>query len=170
MKSYSVIPPIVIPPTEEDSNGEEPHFSNAPGNSSIFQRALVVTRPQWLPLMKRHVRIQEISGSLGDLGSFIPYTVNLANHGFVDFGAALVMAGMYNLLTCLWFDIPVAVQPMHTIAAVALSGELSGPGELMSAGLFVGACAMFLGLTGLIAQVRSFIPLAVSKSYSSKSK
>ena len=42
------------------------------------------------------VRLQELSGALGDLGSFIPYTVNLANKGFVDFGAALVMAGLYN--------------------------------------------------------------------------
>jgi MFS superfamily sulfate permease-like transporter len=140
----------------------EPRFTNpAEDHSHTLQRVFVVARPQWRSLARHHVRLQELSGALGDLGSFIPYTVNLANKGFVDFGAALVMAGLYNLLTVLWLDVPVAVQPMHTIAAVALSGNLSGPGELMGAGLFVGACALLLGASGLIDRVRRFVPLAV---------
>ena len=140
---------------------EEPRFTNPAVGTSLVQRIFVVARPQWSALMRHHVRLQELSGALGDLGSFIPFTVNLANKGFVDFGAALVMGGVYNLLTVLWFDIPIAVQPMHTISAVALSGGLHGPGDLMGAGLFVGTCTFFLGATGLIARVRRFIPLAV---------
>eukprot|EP00662_Eupelagonemidae_sp_cell21_P040007 gene40007-50376_t len=46
------------------------------------------------------------------------------------------MAGVYNLLTTLWFDIPIAVQPMHTICSIAVTEQLSH-GQLMGAGLFV---------------------------------
>lgn len=49
---------------------------------------------------------------------------------------------------------------MHTISAVAVAQNLTA-GEIAAAGAFVAACALILGLTGLIDRIEAFIPMAV---------
>ena len=136
--------------------------TNPPRDSSWAQRVLVVCRPGWWRLARSRLCLAELSGALGDLGTFLPLTVNLAARPAcgIDFGAALLMAGVCNLGTALWFDIPIAVQPMHTICSVAVANGL-GPGEILGAGLFVGASTLVLGGTGLLERARRAIPLAV---------
>jgi hypothetical protein len=110
--------------------------------------------------MKSSFRLSEFSGALGDLGSFIPLISYIAAKKGIDFGAALVWGGVYNIMTVLWFDIPIAVQPMHTISSVAAAQHFS-PGDLASAGLFVAGVAFFLGLTNTIELVAKYIPNAI---------
>src|SRR5512136_2253527 len=91
----------------------------------------------------------EIAGSLGDLGTFLPLLVGMSAQNGLDFGTALFFAGLFNLITGLTFGIPLAVQPMKAIAAVALTQGLSLP-EILAAGATVSAIVLLLGVTGLI--------------------
>jgi hypothetical protein len=61
---------------------------------------------------------------------------------------------MYNVITGFGFDIPMPVQPMKTIAAVALAepGALTIP-QIMATGIFVSSCILSLGITGLMGLV-----------------
>ena len=70
--------------------------------------------------------------------------------------AALVWAGIFNLATVLWFDIPIAVQPMHTISAVAVSQGFSGA-EIAGAGMFVASVALGLGAFNLIHRIERYV-------------
>ena len=105
--------------------------------------------------------LAEISGSLGDLGTLLPLLLALS-HGYVSLSSTLVFAGLANILTGLFFGIPLPVQPMKAIAAVALARKFTKE-EVSSAGLFVGGVVGFLSLTGLIRWFTRKIPIPVIK-------
>jgi MFS superfamily sulfate permease-like transporter len=102
----------------------------------------------------------EIAGSLGDLGTFLPLLVGMAATNGLDFAAALFFAGLFNVVTGLAFAIPMAVQPMKAIAAVALTEGLTVP-QILAAGISVGTVLLVLGLTGLIDWLNRAIPRSV---------
>src|ERR1017187_4309575 len=88
----------------------------------------------------------EISGSLGDLGLFIPLLVGMATTCGLNFAVALFFAGLFNVITGFIFEIPMAVQPMKAIAAVAITEKLDAP-QILAAGIITGAVIFFLGVT-----------------------
>lgn len=120
------------------------------------------SEPRRLPGVLRYARFDrnEIAGSLGDLGTFLPLAVGMSAQNGLDFGAALFFAGLFNVVTGLTFSIPMAVQPMKAIAAVALTEHLSLP-EILAAGAAVSAFVLLLGLTGLIDWVNRVVPRSV---------
>jgi len=99
----------------------------------------------------------EIAGSLGDLGTFLPLLLAMAAQNGLDFAAGLFFAGFFNVVTGLVFAIPMAVQPMKAIAAVAITEGLSVP-EIVAAGATVSAFILVLGVTGLIDAVNRLVP------------
>ena len=60
----------------------------------------------------RRSPLSELSGALGDLGTFLPLTLALALHNAIDLPATLVTSGLFNLVTGAVFGIPLPVQPM----------------------------------------------------------
>jgi len=102
----------------------------------------------------------EIAGSLGDLGTFLPLLVGMAAENGLDFAASLFFAGLFNVVTGLQFPIPMAVQPMKAIAAVALTEGLT-TGQILAAGATVSSVVLLLGLTGLIDWLHRIVPKPV---------
>ena len=109
----------------------------------------------------RDLSWREASGSLGDLGTFLPLLVGLTVESGLDAGTTLIVTGVYNLITALCFDVPMPVQPMKTIAAVALSDASVTVPQIVAAGVFVSAAVFGLGVTGLIDTFNRIVPRAV---------
>ncbi|KAJ5820019.1 hypothetical protein N7474_005610 [Penicillium riverlandense] len=114
-----------------------------------------------LRTFKRHY-VNEISGSLGDLGTFLPIAIALSVNGTVSLASTLIFSGVFNILTGLFFGIPLPVQPMKAIAAVAIARNFSN-GAIAAAGIFVGACILFFSITGLLRWFAGVIPIPVVK-------
>ena len=104
--------------------------------------------------------LAEVSGALGDLGTFVPLVVSLIAVCGMDGGTVLVFAGLFNLITGIAFNQPIPVQPMKAIAAVAIAEGLA-PGEIAAAGFGAGVVVLALGLTGLVGVVERWVPRAV---------
>ena len=104
---------------------------------------------------------REASGAMGDLGTFIPLLVGLSIECGVDAGTTVVFTGLYNILTAFLYEIPMPVQPMKTIAAVALSESTLTTNEIMVAGIFVSSVVFTLGATRLMDVFNKVTPLAV---------
>src|SRR5256885_16903935 len=102
----------------------------------------------------------EIAGSLGDMGTFLPLLVGMTAHNGLDFASALFFAGLFNVVTGLAFAIPMAVQPMKAIAAVALTEGLTVP-QILAAGATVSLIILVLGITGLIDWLNRVVPKSV---------
>lgn len=102
----------------------------------------------------------EASGSMGDLGTFIPLVVSLVAVCDLDLGSILLFSGLYNIITGITFNQPIPVQPMKAIAAVAIAETLA-PGSIAAAGLGAGAIVFLLGATGLTETIERWIPRPV---------
>lgn len=104
--------------------------------------------------------MMEISGSLGDLGTFIPLLVGMVSVNGLNIGSSLFFAGLFNILSGIAFGIPMAVQPMKAIATVAISEGLS-VNEIYTAGIVTGLIIFIFGITRLIEVFNRVIPLSV---------
>ncbi|PNW83960.1 hypothetical protein CHLRE_04g214050v5 [Chlamydomonas reinhardtii] len=102
----------------------------------------------------------EVSGSLGDLGTFLPLLIGLVQKVHLDLGTTLTITGLYNIISGWQFRIPMCVQPMKTIAAVALAGGAAGLDlpQLLHAGLFVAGCVGLLGASQAIDLFNWLVP------------
>lgn len=102
----------------------------------------------------------EISGSLGDMGTFIPLLLGMVITNGLDFTSALFFAGVMNIATGLLFGVPMAVQPMKAIAAVALAERLT-VGQILAAGIGTSLIIFLFGATGIIDWLYRMIPRPV---------
>ncbi|PGH01544.1 hypothetical protein AJ79_07892 [Helicocarpus griseus UAMH5409] len=121
--------------------------------------------PNHTPRALRTIRsrpLSEISGALGDLGTFLPLLTALTINSSISLPATLIFSGLYNILTGLYFGLPLPVQPMKAIAAVAIAKHFS-PGQIGAAGIFVGAVILLFSVTGLLSWFARVIPTPVVK-------
>ncbi|KAL1827861.1 hypothetical protein ACET3Z_006273 [Daucus carota] len=103
----------------------------------------------------------ELNGAMGDLGTYIPIVLALTLAKDLNLGTTLVFTGVYNIVTGAIYGVPMPVQPMKSIAAVAISTPDFGIPEVMAAGICTGAILFLLGVTGLMQLVYKLIPLPV---------
>ncbi|RME23376.1 MAG: sulfate transporter [Candidatus Zixiibacteriota bacterium] len=128
--------------------------------------AVTVPAEQSLPAtLKANIQgmrfdLRELSGGLGDLGTFIPIVTALSIVSGMDIAMILVVAGLANIATGLLFGLPIPVQPMKSIAAVAIVEKLLPP-EIAAAGLLAGAVMFLLGTSNLITRIDKVIPKPV---------
>lgn len=113
-----------------------------------------------LKLLYKQCTLQEISGGLGDLGTLLPLLIALSSQRSISLAPALFFGGLSNLITGLSWDVPMCVQPMKSIAAVALS-EGWNEGTVTAAGILAGVFTLLLGITSLIEIVNKIIPGSV---------
>jgi len=103
---------------------------------------------------------QEISGSLGDLGIYIPLTIGLVSLCGLNAALVLFLSGLANVLTGFFFGTPIPVQPMKAIAAIAISERL-GPQSILTAGIITGLFLFVLGITNTTRLLSRVIPIPV---------
>ncbi|CAL5205104.1 unnamed protein product [Lathyrus oleraceus] len=108
-----------------------------------------------------HSTLSEINGAIGDLGTYIPIVLSLTLSKNLNLGTTLLFTGFYNFLTGAMYGVPMPVQPMKSIAAVALSDPSFGIPEIMASGILTGAILLVLGVTGLMKLTYKLIPLSV---------
>lgn len=108
-------------------------------------------------------KLAEVNGAMGDLGTYIPIVLALTLAKDLDLGTTLIFTGIYNAVTGAVYGVPMPVQPMKSIAAVAISStaEEFGIPEIMAAGICTGGILFVLGVSGLMQFVFNVIPLSV---------
>src|SRR5574341_2655902 len=92
---------------------------------------------------------RELSGGLGDIGVMIPIVATLIISNGFNATSVLLVFGVTYLGTGLYFRIPLPVQPLKAMAAIAIAQGLS-PEVVSAAGLVVAAILLLLAGTGLI--------------------
>jgi MFS superfamily sulfate permease-like transporter len=106
--------------------------------------------------------LAELSGALGDLGTLLPLMIALTLSRSISLPSTLVFSGIENICTGLFFGLPLPVQPMKAIAAVAIARNFSIR-ETSAAGITVSAIVLVLSLTGLLNWFSKVIPIPVVK-------
>jgi MFS superfamily sulfate permease-like transporter len=102
----------------------------------------------------------EISGSVGNFGTVLPILLGAALVSEVDLGAALLFTGIWYIVMGIYYGIPISVEPMKAIGAIAIAGELTC-GEIAASGLILGAALLVLGAGKGIGRLQGLIPEGV---------
>ena len=104
--------------------------------------------------------VGDVSGAFADLGTFLPLVIGLLLIGDHDPSGLLVGFGVFALATGLIYRLPIPVQPMKLVAALAIAGGMSAA-ALSATGLLLGATLLILGLSGLIDRLHRAVPRTV---------
>ncbi len=104
--------------------------------------------------------LQELGGALGDLGTLLPLMVTLILINGLNATTVLVLAGLFYIGSGLYYRLPMPVQPLKAVSAIAITLGLSA-GVIGAAGLLMGVILLFLSLTNLITVVVKLFPQAV---------
>lgn len=93
----------------------------------------------------------EFAGSLGDLGTLIPLSVALMVITGLSVTAVLSAVGLFYIITGLYYKLPIPVQPLKVVSAIAIAYPAKITLPIMAAtGIVVGFVLLLLALTGLI--------------------
>ena len=104
--------------------------------------------------------LQEFGGALGDLGTLLPLMVALILINGLDATSVLLGVGLFYILSGLYYRIPMPVQPLKAVSAIAISLGLSAS-VIGAAGLLMGSILLLLSVTNLITVVVKLFPQPV---------
>jgi hypothetical protein len=115
---------------DEDGGMESPtDDGTAKSHLLWWQAAFVVTRPGFLQSVRENLTIAEFSGAFGDLGTFIPLTVALAQTGCIDFAAVLFYSGMLHHRASSYsmqiYQLPTLAKPRAGFASLLIVDEMA---------------------------------------------
>ena len=103
----------------------------------------------------------EVSGTLGDLGTFLPHIVGAITVVKMDPTGILTTFGLFYAFTGVFYGVPMAVQPMKAASAAVLIEPME-PAAIAGAGLVIGAVFLILGLTGVVEPARALLPGSIA--------
>ncbi|MBY5987032.1 putative sulfate/molybdate transporter [Roseovarius atlanticus] len=104
--------------------------------------------------------LREVNGALGDLGTLLPLTIGAIAIVGLSATQVLLGFGLFYIATGLIYRLPVPVQPMKAIVAVALVAEIS-PASIALSGMLIGLALLLLGGTGVIDRIARLVPQSV---------
>lgn len=97
---------------------------------------------------------RELAGSLGDFGTLIPLSIALITINGLSFTSVFLMVGLFYIASGLYFSLPIPVQPLKVVAAVAIASPVKVTLPVMAAGgTIFGVFLLLLALTGLIDKI-----------------
>jgi len=109
-----------------------------------------------------HFSTLEFAGSLGDLGTLIPLSLGMIMVCGLSTSTVFIIIGLFYISTGLYFRLPVPVQPLKVVAAIAIAY----PGKITiemiaAAGMIFGVILLISGVSGLIDQMAKFFKKSI---------
>ncbi|MDP2731189.1 MAG: putative sulfate/molybdate transporter [Dehalococcoidales bacterium] len=104
--------------------------------------------------------IQEFGGALADLGTLLPLMVALILVNGLNPTSVLMVTGLFYITSGLYYRLPMPVQPLKAVSAIAISMGLSAT-VIGAAGLIMGLILAFFSMTNLISRIVKFFPRTV---------
>lgn len=104
---------------------------------------------------------RELSGALGDLGTFLPHIIGAITVVGMDPAGVLSAFGLFYIATGAFYGVPIAVQPMKAASAAALVEPMS-TGAIAGAGIVIGLFFLVAGASGIVGRIARIVPPAVA--------
>ncbi len=90
----------------------------------------------------------EFAGAFGDLGTLIPILVALVAINGINLSVVLLLIGLLYVSCGFYYNLPIPVQPMKAMAAIAIASGL-GADIISAAGILMGIILLFLAISRL---------------------
>jgi MFS superfamily sulfate permease-like transporter len=120
--------------------------------------------PLTAPPLPRRPRLRfdrnELAGALGDLGTDLPLLIGVLAASGADSAGVLVMFGLMQVFSGVWYGMPMPVQPLKAFAALVIAQKIPGR-VIYGGGLAIGVSMFLLSITGLIDALARLVPKPV---------
>ena len=111
----------------------------------------------------------ELAGAFGDIGTDLPLIIGMIAAAKLDAASVLVMFGAMQVLTGLYYRLPMPVQPLKAVAILVMTAaaakKADGPvitsGIIYGGGLAIGLTMLILTATGLMTLIGKIVPKVV---------
>lgn len=114
----------------------------------------------WTERVDAKFLASELTGAFGDAVTVLPIVASLALLTDVSLPHVLLGFGVFQVVWGAWYRLPVSVEPMKALAALAIAGVLSYP-ELLVVGVAAGAILLAVGATGTLSRVEPWLATPV---------
>lgn len=91
----------------------------------------------------------EFAGALGDVGTLMPIFISLVAINGLNPNVILLVVGLLYIFCGFYYHLPIPVQPLKAVAAIAIASGLTGS-VIQAAGILMGIILLFLSLTGFV--------------------
>ncbi len=99
----------------------------------------------------------EFAGSLGDLGTLIPLSIGMLIFNGLSVTTVFLMVGIFYIYGGLYFKLPIPVQPLKVVAALAIASPKIITVEVIAAGgIIFGVILLLIAFTGIIDKIAKF--------------
>lgn len=102
----------------------------------------------------------EFAGAFGDIGTDLPLLIGVILAAKLDVSSTLVVFGGMQILTALFYQMPMPVQPLKAMSALVIAQKIDGE-ILFGAGFAIGIVMLLLSLSGALLWLSRAIPKAV---------
>ena len=102
----------------------------------------------------------EIGGAFGDLGTLLPLMVALITLNHMNPTSIFLVVGLSYALSGLFYRLPIPVQPLKAVAAIAIATGLSAS-VVSASGLIMAAFLLILAVTRLINPIAKLFPVTI---------
>ena len=113
-----------------------------------------------LPLKPIRFDRNELAGAFGDLGTDLPLLIGVIAASGMDSAGVLILFGLMQVFSGLWYGLPMPVQPLKAFAALVIAQKIPGR-VIFGGGLAIGLTMFFLSISGLISGLARLVPKAV---------
>ncbi len=104
--------------------------------------------------------LREVAGSMGDFGTLLPLAIGYFMVCGLNPAGLLIMMGLANIVTGIWYRLPMPIEPMKVLAVVAIAQHWT-PSMVYAAGFAMGLVWIVFGFTGLMGWVAKHTPRSV---------
>ena len=104
--------------------------------------------------------LEEISGSFGDSITVIPLLIGIGITTEASLAHMLFFFAVFQIANGLFYKLPMPVEPMKALAALAIAGTLTYQ-EILAAGIALGVMLLFSGTFGVMKWLDDFVPISV---------
>ena len=102
----------------------------------------------------------DVAGAFGDIGVLFPIAIALITLNRLNPTAVFLAAGLTYVLAGWYFQIPISVQPLKAVAAIALALGLP-PAAIASAGVSIGILLALIAVTNTAALLAKLFTLPI---------
>ena len=123
-------------------------------------RKIIENRAISTPDKSFRFNLFELGGAVGDLGTLLPLTIALITLNHMNATSVFLVMGLAYIATGLFYRLPVPVQPLKAVAAIAIAGGLSAS-VISASGLVMAAFLLLLAWTRAISLVAKLFPKVI---------
>jgi hypothetical protein len=106
----------------------------------------------------------EVAGAFGDIGTDLPLIIGMIAVGGLDAASVLIMYGVMQVGTGLYYRLPMPVQPLKAVAILVMTTAATGKitsGVIYGGGLAIGITMLVLTATRLMDLIGRIVPKVV---------